>query len=113
MKFRIGDNVVVQTGKDKGKQGAIFKIFENRGLVQVEGINKKVKHVKPRGGEPGERVEFFAPIHISNIAIIDPETKKPSRIGYKLSDSGKKTRISKSSGKVLPLAKKTKTAVKA
>ncbi len=113
MKFRIGDQVMVTTGKDKGKQGTIARIFPRRNLVQIEGINRKVKHMKARGGNPGERIDFFAPIEISNIAIVDPETKKASRIGYKVDKNGNKTRISKSSGKELTSVKPAKTTVAA
>ncbi len=113
MKLRIGDSVVILTGKDKGKSGNIIKIFEDKNLVKVDGINKKIKHVKGREGNAGERVEFFAPIHISNVAVLDPKTKKPSRIGYKI-EKGQKTRIFRKSGTVVAAAKKTKPkAVKA
>lgn len=115
MKLRVGDSVVILTGKDKGKSGAITKIFAEKGLVSVEGINKKIKHVKGREGNPGERVEFFAPIALSNVAIVDPKTKKPSRIGYKI-EKGQKIRITKASGSVIDAPKKAakaKTTVKA
>ena len=113
MKLRIGDSVVILAGKDKGKSGVIIKILEDKNLVRVDGINKKIKHVKGREGNAGERVEFFAPIHISNVAVIDPKTKKPSRIGYKI-EGGQKTRIFKKSGEIVLVTKKTKPkAVKA
>ena len=111
MKYQIGDTVVITTGKDKGSQGAIVKINEKNEKVLVEGINKKIKHVKGRDGNPGERVEISAPISISNIAIIDPKTKKPSRVGYKVEKDGSKVRISKASGEPIVkavAAKKTK-----
>ncbi len=111
MKLRIGDSVVILTGKDKGKSSNIVKIFEDKNLVRVDGINKQIKHIKGREGNPGERVEIFAPINISNVAIVDPKTKKPSRIGYKV-DKGQKTRIYKSSGTVIPAANKTKAKPK-
>ncbi len=113
MKLRIGDSVVVLTGKDKGKSGTIVKIFEDKDLVKIDGINKKIKHVKGREGNSGERIEFFAPIHISNVAVLDPKTKKPSRIGYKV-EKGQKTRIFKKSGETVLVTKKTKSkAIKA
>ncbi len=112
MKLRIGDSVVILTGKDKGKSGLIHKIMAEKGLVMVEGINKKIKHVKGRDGNAGERVEFFAPIAISNVAIVDPKTKKPTRVGYKI-EKGQKIRIAKASGSVIPLPKIKSKAVKA
>ena len=113
MKFRIGDEVVIISGKDLGKKGTITQILKKTDRVLVEGVNKRVKHVKKREGNAGERVEFFAPIHVSNVAIIDPSNKKPSRIGFKFAD-GKKIRISKSSGKDLPVnVSQSKVAVKA
>lgn len=111
-KLRIGDNVMVTTGSDKGKTGTIAKISVTKGLVSIEGINKKIKHVKSREGVPGERVEFFAPINISNVAVVDPKTKKPTKLGYK-TEKGTKVRVAKSSGEVLSAsavaAKPTKT----
>ncbi len=112
MKLRVGDSVVILTGKDKGKSGSIVKILEEKGKVMVEGINKKVRHVKGREGNAGERVEFFAPIAISNVGLVDPKTKKPTRIGYKI-EKGQKIRVTKASGSVVPTpgksASKTKT----
>ena len=111
MKFRMGDSVIVTAGKDKGVSGKITKIFQKAGRVSVEGVNKKVRHVKGREGNPGERVEFFAPLDVSNVAIEDPKTKKPSRIGYKV-EGGEKVRVSKASGSVLPSANSGKKVVK-
>ncbi len=112
MKFKVGDNVIVLAGKDKGKTGAIARLLKTDGKVVVEGLNKQIRHVKKRNGESGERVEFFAPMDISNIAIVDPKTKKASRIGYKL-ENGVKTRIAKKSGTPLPETKKAKATAKA
>ncbi len=103
---------MVMVGKDKGKTGSLVKINREKGLVFVEGINKKIKHVKGREGNPGERVEFFAPIAISNVAIIDPKTKKPSRIGYNVDAHGVKVRISKKSGEVLVTSSSKKAGMK-
>ncbi len=110
MKFRIGDDVVVITGSDKGKTGSITRILESENKVIVEGINMKTKHVKGRDGVPGEKVQFAAPIQASNLAVIDAKTKKPSRIGYLIDKNGNKTRITKASGQeVVKAAKKEKT----
>lgn len=88
MKFKTGDNVFIRTGADKGKTGTITKVLRKQGQLVVEGINKKIRHVKGKEGQAGERVEFFAPIDASNVAILD-KNGKPSRIGYK-EESGKK-----------------------
>ena len=112
MKFRVGDLVVVIAGKDKGKQGTILKFSKDKQYVFVEGINKQIKHIKGRDGQPGQRTEIFAKIHISNIAIWDAEAKKPSRIGYIISKDHNKKRISKASKKEI-IIKSTKKIVKA
>lgn len=112
MKFKIGDTVIVNAGKDKGKSGTVGKIFKKRELVLVEGLNKKIKHVKGREGNVGERVEFFAPLPLSNLSIQDPKTKKPSRIGYRVEADGTKVRFAKKSGEVLVNASVKKEKVK-
>jgi large subunit ribosomal protein L24 len=100
MKFHVGDTVVVLSGKDKGKTGSIVKILPKTGRVQIDGVNKKIRHIKARDGRPGERVEFFAPLEASNVAIQDPKTKKPTRIGYRI-EKGQKVRVAKKSGTIL------------
>jgi len=112
MKYRIGDSVIVTTGRDKGKTGVITRLLEKENRVVIDGVNKRVKHVKAQQGQPGDRVDFFAPINISNIAVIDPKTKKPSKIGYLIDKNGGKTRIAKSSGEAIanPRTSKKKPA---
>jgi large subunit ribosomal protein L24 len=110
MKFRINDDVVVTAGKDRGKTGKITKVLPKSGRVIVEGVNKAIKHIKGRNGEAGERVEFFAPINVSNISIVDPKDGKPSKIGYRV-DGKTKVRFARKSGTVLPTAS-NKTAKK-
>lgn len=109
MKFRINDDVVITAGKDRGKNGKITKVLPKKGKVVVEGVNKAIKHVKGREGQAGERVEFFAPIDVSNISIVDPKDGKPSKIGYKV-EGKTKIRFARKSGTVLPTA--TKKTVK-
>ncbi len=111
MKYQIGDSVVVTTGKSKGHQGVIVKILNKQDRVLVEGANKKIKHIKGREGDPGERVELDAPVHISNIAIVDAKTGKPSRVGYEIAKDGTKTRITRASGQ--PVVKATAKKAKA
>jgi large subunit ribosomal protein L24 len=100
MKFKTGDNVVVVTGKDKGKLGVIAKIFHKTQKILIEGVNVVKKHVKPRGDFEGGIVELEKPIDASNAMMVCPHTKKRTRIGYKKED-GQKKRYSKKSGKFL------------
>ncbi len=96
MKLKTGDKVVVIAGSNKGKEGKIIKKLEDR--VIIEGVNLRKKHLKPKNnGGNGEIVETEAPIHVSNVMIIDPKTKKPTRIGHEVDKNGKKIRISKKS----------------
>lgn len=97
MNFKTGDKVVVITGKDKGKEGTITKTLRAENKVIVEGINVVKKHVKPQGNQPGSIVEVEAPIHASNVMVIDPKTKKGTRIGHEIDKKGKKIRVSKKS----------------
>lgn len=97
MKLKTGDKVVVIAGKDKGKEGSITKILKNENKVVVEGINVAKKHVKPNGQTAGSIIDMELPIDASNVMIIDPKTKKPSRIGHTTNKDGKKIRISKKS----------------
>ncbi len=101
MNFKTGDKVVVIAGKDKGKEGLIKKILKADNKVIVEGINMIKKHVKPNGQTAGSIEEMEAPIHASNVMIIDPKTKKGTRIGHTVDKKGKKIRISKKSNESL------------
>lgn len=100
IKLKKDDNVIVTTGKHKGKTGKVMSLHPERNAVTVSGINVIKKHQKPNREHPqGGIIEVTKPIHVSKVAIVEPTTKKPSRIGYKVSADGKKTRIYKSSGK--------------
>ena len=101
MNFKKGDKVVVISGKDKGKEGTITHVLRNENRVVVEGINIVKKHVKGNGQTAGSINEVEAPIHASNVMIIDPKTKKPTRIGHKIDKDGKKIRISRKSNSSL------------
>ena len=97
MNFKTGDKVVVIAGKDKGKEGSITKVLRAEDKVVVEGVNVAKKHVKPNGQTSGSIVEVELPIHASNVMIIDPKTKKGTRIGHTVDKNGKKIRVSKKS----------------
>ena len=101
MNFKTGDKVVVISGKDKGKEGTITHVLRGENRVVVEGVNIVKKHVKGNGQQAGSINEMEAPIHASNVMIVDPKTKKPTRIGHKIDKDGKKIRISKKSNSSL------------
>lgn len=95
MNFKVGDKVVVIAGKDKGKEGKIIKTLKNDNKVVVEGINMVTKHVKPSAqNENGGIIKVEAPIHASNVMILDLKTKKRTRIAHEIDENGKKHRIS-------------------
>ncbi len=100
-KIKRDDEVIVITGKDKGKRGKVVRVLEDR--VVVAGINMVKKHVKanPARGTQGGIVDQEASMHISNVAVFNAATQKADRIGYKLLDDGKKVRVFKSSGEVV------------
>jgi large subunit ribosomal protein L24 len=114
MKIHQGDAVIVTTGNSRGMTGTVSTILKKENKVVIEGVNKRIKHVKARQGQPGDRVEFFAPIDVSNIALIDPEAGVATRIGYKV-EAGQKVRFAKKSATILAAkvtAKAKKTAPK-
>jgi large subunit ribosomal protein L24 len=97
MKIKKGDEVVVISGKYKGVKGKVLQLRPTESLVVVEGVNRHKWHIKPTQEQPGHIVDREAPIHVSNVALIDPKTKKATRAGYKI-EGGKKVRVSKKSG---------------
>ena len=96
-----GDKVIVIAGRDKGKTGTIQKVIPEQNRVVVEGVNLRKKTNKPSQKNPdGGIVEIYAPINASNVMLVDPKTKKPTRIGHKIV-KGKKVRYAKKSGTTL------------
>lgn len=96
------DTVMVISGKDKGKKGRVIAAFPRENKVLVEGVNMVKKHTKPSQANPqGGIVNQEAPIHSSNVMLVDPKTGEPTRIGYKVLENGKKVRVAKKSGKVI------------
>jgi len=99
IKVKKGDKVIILAGKDNGRQGEILVVNPDKNKVIVAGINIVKKHTKPNAKNPqGGIIEKEAPIHVSNVALIDPTSKKPTRIGFKI-EGDKKVRIAKKSGK--------------
>jgi len=103
-KIRKGDDVVVLSGRDKGKRGTVLQIIEHS-RVLVDNVNVIKKHVKPNPnrGETGGIIEKEAPIQISNVALFNPNTNKADRVGYKVLEDGRKVRVFKSDGEVADL----------
>ncbi len=101
LKIKKGDNVVVISGRDKGKTGEVLRVFPTDQRVIVQGVNIARRHTKPRMGEPGGIVEKELAIHISNVAHVDPSSGKPTRVGYKILDDGRKVRFARRSGEVI------------
>ncbi len=102
-KFKIkkGDKVVVTTGRDKGKEGEVLRVLREDDRVLVQGVNMVKRHTAPSQMSPGGIVEKEAPVHISNVAHIDPKSSKPTRVGYKIDKDGQKTRVAKRSGETI------------
>lgn len=101
-KIRKGDQVVVNTGKDKGKRGTVVSVLES-GHVVVEGINMVKKHARPNPmkGVAGGILNKEMPLDISNVSLLNPATQKGERVGYKTLDDGRKVRVFKSNGEVV------------
>ncbi|MCZ9293847.1 50S ribosomal protein L24 [Corynebacterium meitnerae] len=102
MKIKKGDMVQVIAGKDKGAQGRVIEAYPKRERVLVEGVNRVKKHVansyNERGAESGGIVTQEAPIHVSNVMLVDSDGK-PTRVGFRFDENGKKVRVAKSNGK--------------
>ena len=101
MKLRTDDEVIVISGKDKGKTGKILRVDRKRGRVYVEGINIVKRHTRPNPARPNAQVgviEREGPVHVSNVALLDPKDKKPTRVGTRRTEEGSRMRVTKRSG---------------
>lgn len=101
MKVKKGDQVVVLTGRDKGKKGEVLRVDRARSRVLVQGVNMVKRHQRPSMTSPGGINEFEAAIHVSNVALVDPSTGEATRVGYRTLDDGKKVRFARRSGEVI------------
>lgn len=101
-KFKIkkGDKVVVISGADRGAEGNVLEVLREKSSVVIEGVNVRKKHTKPSNENPGGINEINAPIHISNVKLLDPKSGEPTRVGYR-EENGKVVRYSKKSGNTL------------
>ncbi len=101
MKIKKGDQVQILSGKDRGKRGTVVLVLPEAERVVVEGVNIVKRHRRAKTNtEKGERIEKAAPIHVSNVMLVDKETGKPTRVGYKF-EGKEKVRVSKRSGKTI------------
>ncbi|GAA0613522.1 MULTISPECIES: 50S ribosomal protein L24 [Sporichthya] len=103
MKIKKGDTVQVISGKDRGVRGRVIQAYPEADKVLVEGVNRIKKHTKVttglRGAQSGGIVTQEAPIHVSNVMLVDPEDHLPTRVGYRRDEEGRKVRVSKRTGK--------------
>jgi large subunit ribosomal protein L24 len=102
-KFKIkkGDSVVVISGRDRGKRGEVMRVMRKEDRLVVQGLNMIKRHTRPSAGHPGGIVDKEASIHVSNVAHVDPASSRPTRIGYKVLEDGRKVRFAKRSGEVI------------
>ena len=102
-KFRLkkGDDVVVLSGRDKGKKGSILKVLREKDRVLVDGVNMVKRHTRPSQTTQGGIVEKEASIHVSNVSHIDPNSNEATRVGFKMMEDGSKVRFAKRSGEVI------------
>src|SRR5499427_442224 len=103
LKIRKGDKVVVITGKEKGKTGEVLQVLREESRVLVQGVNIVKRHTRPSAANPGGIIDKEAPLHISNVAHVDPKSGKPTRVGFKVLDGGRKVRVARRSGESIDL----------
>ena len=103
MKIRKNDNVKIIKGKDRGKTGKVIQVFPTKKLIVIEGVNTRYKHMKSQqaGRQGGQKIEFFAPVRVENVALIDPKSNEITKVGYQILENGKKVRISKKTKEVI------------
>jgi large subunit ribosomal protein L24 len=102
-KIRKGDQVIVLSGREKGKKGEVLRVLTKDSRVLVQGVNVVKRHTRPQAGNPGGIVEKEASLALSNVAFVDPKTGDPTRVGFRFLDDGRKVRFAKKSGEVVDL----------
>jgi large subunit ribosomal protein L24 len=101
-RIRKGDKVIVIAGAAKGSQGEVLRVLPKENRAVVQGIAIAKRHTKQKGvGQPGGIIEREAAVHLSNLALIDPSTNKPTRVGFKLLENGAKVRVARKSGALI------------
>ena len=99
LKIRRGDTVVVISGKEKGKRGEVERVEPKKERVVVTGVNVRTRHARPTQQHQEGMFTFEAPIHVSNVMLVDPDSGEPTKVGYRFTESGEKVRVSKKTGK--------------
>lgn len=107
MKIKANDKVLVISGKDKGKVSKVIRVIAKHNQIVVEKVNMRTKHVKKTATQAGQKITFEAPMDVSNVMVMDPKENKPTRVGYRILENGKKERISKLSGASLDTTPET------
>jgi large subunit ribosomal protein L24 len=110
MKLRAGDHVVIISGKDKGKTGTVLRVLPEKQRIVVSDANMRTKHIKAQANRRGEIIRYEAAIHMSNVMLVDPKSKKRSRVGYKIDEKGRKLRVAKKSGSAVTVSAKPAAA---
>jgi large subunit ribosomal protein L24 len=100
-KIRKGDRVIVTAGRDKGKRGEVRQVMPEDGRAIVAGVNLVRRHTRQTAQTEGGIISKESTIHLSNLAIVDPKTNKPTRVGFKVLDDGRKVRVAKASGDLI------------
>ena len=101
-RIRKGDTVIVITGTNKGRRGEVMSVSPSENRALVRGVNIVQRHTKPTGmGQPGGIVRKEAPIHLSNLMLVDPTSEKPTKVGFRVLEDGKKVRVAKATGQVI------------
>ncbi|HLL40540.1 MAG TPA: 50S ribosomal protein L24 [Rubrobacteraceae bacterium] len=99
LKIKRGDTVLVISGKEKGKRGEVERVIPAKSRVVVSGVNVRTRHARPSQQNQEGMYTFEAPIHISNVMLMDPGSGEPTRVGYRFTDAGEKVRVGKRSGR--------------
>ena len=99
--MRKGDEVVVTTGRDRGKRGEVLRVMPQEARVIVQGVNMIKRHQRQTARDQGGIIEREAPIHVSNVAHIDPASSQPTRVGFRTLEDGRKVRFAKRSGEII------------
>ena len=103
LKIRRGDRVMVIRGNHRGQEGTVLRVEPEKNRVVIEGVNRRKRHMKPSQSNPeGGIVEFEAPVHASNVMLIDPQTGEPTRVRTQVGQDGKRERVAVKSGRVIP-----------
>ncbi len=100
-RIRKGDNVIVLSGRDKGKSGSVLKVLQDDERLIVQGVNVVKRHMRPSQTQAGGIVEKEATIHVSNVSLVDPDGGEPTRVGFRFLEDGRKVRYAKRSGEII------------